>query len=58
MRTEHELQSMTREQLIDYARSLQLQADLLRNEVRKNERLNELLKAVGIVYETYSRESL
>lgn len=57
MKTKEELLAMSHEELIEYAIKKQGESSLYEYLSKQNARLKELLAAVGIVYETYKRES-
>lgn len=57
MKTKEEMLSMSHEELANYADEQQSKAALYDFINKQCERLRELMAAVGIVYETYSREN-
>lgn len=56
MKTKEELLAMSHEELAEYASRKQSEACLNDCVSKQNDRLKELLSAVGIVYDTYKRE--
>ena len=56
MKTEEELQSMSKNDLVTYAMRLQLDLSFTRIVENENGRLKEILSCIGIAYETYKRE--
>ena len=58
MKTKEELLAMSHEELAEYATDQQSRASLCEYISNQNDRLRELLAAVGIVYDTYKRENL
>lgn len=57
MKTKEELLEMNHEELVEYAIKKQSESSLYEYISKQNARLKELLAAVGIIYETYKRES-
>lgn len=57
MKTKEELLEMNHEELVEYAIKKQSESSLYEYLSKQNARLKELLAAVGIIYETYKRES-
>lgn len=58
MKTKEELLAMSHEELAEYAEKKQSEASLVNFTIEQNARFKEILAAIGIVYETYQRESL
>lgn len=58
MKTIEELMAMSHEELAEYAIKKQGEASIYDYVSKQNERLKEILAAVGIAYETYKREIL
>ena len=56
MKTENELLTMNRDDLVKFAIDFQNKANLSEQHEKENKRLKEYLAAVGIVIETYKRE--
>lgn len=58
MKTKEELQTMSHRELIEYA--LETQADIITacDYQRRCKRLEDILSAIGIVYETYKNDQL
>ena len=58
MKTKEELLDMSHEELAEYASTKQNEAYLMSYTSKQNDRLKEILAAVGIAYDTYKREIL
>lgn len=58
MKTKEELLAMSHEDLAEYASAKQNEAPLMSYTSKQNDRLKEILAAVGIAYETYKIENL
>lgn len=57
MKTKEELLAMSHEELADYASRMQSASSLVNYTTGQNNRLKEILAAIGIAYETYKREN-
>jgi len=55
MKTKEELLSMNHEKLAEFAYKIMYEQCLMEDKTKENQRLKEILNAIGIVYESYKK---
>lgn len=54
IKSKEELMAMSHEKLVEYACELQVDSQCYQMANEKNKKLNDILKAIGLVYKNYS----